>query len=59
MSTRWNYLTVKVKPGLMGGFDPEAIQSELVKHGNQGWELVNMIAPTHGVSALLIFKRPV
>lgn len=60
MSTdrRWSYLTVEVKPTLMGGLKTELVQEELTRHGNLGWELVNLITPTPGLPVVLIFKRP-
>jgi hypothetical protein len=60
MSTdrRWSYLTVEVKPTLMGGLKTDLIQEELTKHGNLGWELVNVIVPAPMLSMLLVFKRP-
>jgi len=60
MSTdrRWSYQTVEVKPALMGGLKTELIQEELTKHGNLGWELVNVIVPAPTLSVMLVFKRP-
>lgn len=58
MNTRWSYLVVEVKTGLMGGFKPEAMQEELDKHGRAGWELVNVIHATPNLSSpTLIFKK--
>jgi hypothetical protein len=60
MSTdrRWSYQTVEVKPSLTGGLKTELIQEELTKHGNLGWELVNVIVPAPLTPVLLVFKRP-
>lgn len=60
MSTdrRWSYQTVEVKPTLLGGLKTELIQEELTKHGNLGWELVNVIVPAPTLSVMLVFKRP-
>ncbi|SEK79299.1 protein of unknown function [Pseudoxanthomonas sp. GM95] len=60
MSTdrRWSYQTVEVKPTLMGGLKTELIQEELTRHGNLGWELVNVIAAAPMTPVVLIFKRP-
>ncbi|RXR05278.1 DUF4177 domain-containing protein [Pseudoxanthomonas composti] len=60
MSTqpRWSYLTVEVKPGLMGGFKTDVLQHELTKHGSLGWELVQMIVSSPLAPAVLVFKRP-
>lgn len=58
MSTRWTYLVVEAKTGLMGGFKTEALQDELNKLGKQGWELVNVVHAYPTVSSpTLIFKR--
>jgi hypothetical protein len=60
MSRRWSYLTVEVKPNLMGIVKAEQIQDELTKQGQLGWELVNAIslvsAPPFATS-VLIFKK--
>lgn len=60
MSTqpRWSYLTAEVKPGLMGGFKPDALQHELTRHGNLGWELVQLIVSSPLAPAVMVFKRP-
>jgi len=55
---RWEYLTVEVKPGLMG-LRREAIQEELDKAGRNGWELVSLTTLAGAYTALLAFKRPV
>lgn len=57
MSKRWSYLTVEVKPTLMGGLKTEEIQAELTRQGNLGWELVNLVVPAPLSTALLVFKR--
>ncbi|TWT21345.1 DUF4177 domain-containing protein [Luteimonas marina] len=58
MSTRWTYLVVEVKTGLMGGFKLDALKDELDKHGKQGWELVNIVHATPTVSSpTLVFKK--
>ncbi len=57
MNKRWSYQTIEIKTGWTGGFKPETIQAELTRLGNQGWELVNMIAPSTMTPALLIFKK--
>jgi len=60
MSKRWSYLTVEVKPTLMGLVSADQIQDELNRHGQLGWELVNAIglvsAPPFTTS-VLIFKK--
>lgn len=60
MSTdrRWSYLTVEVKPSLLGALKTELVQEELTKQGNQGWELVNLIVPAPAQPVVLVFKRP-
>ncbi|UYB51240.1 DUF4177 domain-containing protein [Xanthomonas sp. AM6] len=57
MSTRWNYLTVEVKPTFLGGLNTELIQAELDRHGAQGWELVNVISAAPLLPTLLVFKK--
>lgn len=31
MSKRWNYLSIEIKPGMMGGFKNEEVQAELTR----------------------------
>lgn len=58
MNTKWNYLVIELKTGLMGGFKLEALQEELDKQGRNGWELVNVVHATPTVSSpTLIFKK--
>lgn len=59
MSTyrRWTYLTVEVKPKMMGGLKLDEIQNELVRQGSQGWELVNIVVPAPLAGAVLVFKK--
>jgi hypothetical protein len=57
MSRRWSHLTVEVKPGMMGIVKPKDIQDELTRHGNLGWELVNLVFAPPLNTALLIFKK--
>ena len=60
MSTRWSYLVVELKTGLMGGFKVDALQEELDRQGRAGWELVNVVHATPTVSSpTLIFKKEV
>ena len=56
MSEQWKYLTVEVKPGLMGGFESNAIQNVLERHGHLGWELVNVVIYSPFTPALVFFK---
>jgi hypothetical protein len=60
MSTqqRWTYLTAEVKPGLMGGLKTDALQAELTRHGNLGWELVQLVVTSPLAPAVMVFKRP-
>ena len=58
MSTRWKYLTVEVKPGFIGGIRCDEVQATLDKHGELGWELVNLIVPPSMDRIMLIFKQP-
>lgn len=58
MSTRWTYMVVEAKTGLMGGFKHEALQDELNKLGKLGWELVNVVHAYPNVSSpTMILKR--
>lgn len=58
MSTRWQYLTLEIKPRLMGGINHEHVQAELLRQGQLGWELVSCVAPAPLKPLLLIFKKP-
>lgn len=58
MNERWNYLTVEIKPGLMGGFKGEAVQEVLARQGQLGWELVSVMTNGPLTPALAIFKKP-
>lgn len=56
MSKRWSYLTVEVKPSRTG-LKPEDMQTELDRHGQLGWEPVNVL-PTRPIGvAVLIFEK--
>ncbi|MGV8960642.1 MAG: DUF4177 domain-containing protein [Stenotrophomonas sp.] len=57
MSKQWQYLTVEVKPNLMGGLKAEVVQAVLDKHGRLGWELVNLVPVAAGWPVLLVFKK--
>jgi len=60
MSKRWRYLTVEVKPNLMGIVKAEQLQEELTQQGQLGWELVNAISLVSAppfTTAVLIFKK--
>lgn len=56
MSKRWSYLTVEVKPSWTG-LKPDEMQAELNRHGQLGWELVNVLQTQPIGVALLIFKK--
>jgi hypothetical protein len=57
MSKRWNYQTIEIKTGLLNNRPSvDAIQQELTRHGNLGWELVNIVALPMS-PALLVFKK--
>ena len=58
MSKRWSYLTVEVKPSWTG-LKPEDMQTELNRHGQLGWELVNVLQTQPMGVALLLFKKEV
>lgn len=55
MSTRWNYQVVEIKPGFMGTLKPGVIQETLVRQGQLGWELVQLMRT--GMTMLAVFKR--
>jgi len=58
MSKRWQYLTVEIKPGFfLSRPNPKAIQEELTRQGNLGWELMNIIVGQPLTPALLVFKK--
>lgn len=57
MSSRWEYLTVELKPSPWGTLKAEALQEELNRQGRLGWELVNVIVPMQGMASVLVFKR--
>jgi hypothetical protein len=57
MSMRWQYQVVEIKPGLMGGFKPEAMQEVLARQGQLGWELVEIVSPGQLAPLLAVFKR--
>lgn len=57
MSHRWSYQVVEFKPSLMGSFKPEAMQAELNRQGNLGWELVNIIVTAPMAPVQMVFKR--
>ncbi|WP_434212161.1 DUF4177 domain-containing protein [[Pseudomonas] boreopolis] len=59
MNERWQYLTVEIKPGLMGGFKRDALQEVLNKHGQLGWELVNFVIINSVSPSLAIFKKAI
>ncbi|AKC85833.1 DUF4177 domain-containing protein [Pseudoxanthomonas suwonensis] len=57
MSTRWQYQVVEIKPTMLGGFKPEAVQEALAQQGRQGWELVGVVSPGTMMALLAVFKR--
>ena len=42
---RWQYQVIEVKPSLMGAFKQEVLQEALVRQGQLGWELVQIVSP--------------
>jgi hypothetical protein len=58
MSTRWSYLTVELQPSWTG-LKPDEMQAELNRHGQLGWELVNVLQTQPMGVALLIFKKEI
>ncbi len=60
MSRRWTYQVIEIKPrGLMGGFKEADIQAELNRHGQLGWELVNIINVSPMKPAMLVSKKEI
>ena len=57
MSTRWQYQVVEIKPSLMGTFKQEVLQESLVRQGQLGWELVQIVSPGPMMALLAVFKR--
>lgn len=57
MSRRWSYLTVEVKPTWSASIDQEEVQAQLNRHGQLGWELVNIVFSAPMTAALLVFKK--
>jgi hypothetical protein len=58
MSKRWSYLTVEVKPSWTG-LKSDDLQTELTRHGQLGWELVNVLQTQPMGVAVLLFKKEV
>jgi len=58
MSKRWSYLTVEVKPS-WPGVKSDDLQTELNRHGQLGWELVNVLQTQPMGVAVLMFKKEV
>ncbi|MFN4161515.1 MULTISPECIES: DUF4177 domain-containing protein [unclassified Stenotrophomonas] len=58
MSKRWSYLTVELQPSWTG-LKPDEMQAELNRHGQLGWELVNVLQTQPMGVALLIFKKEI
>ena len=54
---RWQYQVIEVKPSLMGAFKQEALQEALVRQGQLGWELVQIVSPSPMAALLAVFKR--
>jgi hypothetical protein len=54
---RWEYKTIRIKPGMLGSYDAEKIDETLRPEGHAGWELVNAICPAPLAPILLILKR--
>jgi hypothetical protein len=54
---RWSHQIVEVKPRFIGS-NKDAIQAELDRLGNQGWELVAATQGQKFEPTRLFFKRP-
>ncbi len=57
MDTRWDYLTVEVKPSLIGTHKAETLQAELERQAARGWELVQVVAPAPLAPLLVVFRK--
>ncbi len=55
-TTRWDYKTLRIKPGLLGSFDTEVIDEALRQEGNAGWELVSAVQ-TGALQPILLFLK--
>mgnify|MGYP001197125549 FL=1 len=55
--SRWNYQVVELKTGMMGGVKREGAQEQLVKLGQQGWELVSVLHQGTGYPVLAFLKK--
>ena len=60
----WEYKTVVIKADISfwgGNFDGNEITDSLNSYGKDGWELINVVAPTRGYGAstflVAFFKR--
>jgi hypothetical protein len=61
---KWEYkvVSLNLKRGVLSGqYDAEAVESELNKFGQEGWELVRIdgIIIANSVPPVLTFKRPI
>jgi len=56
-TTHWDYKTLRIKPGLLGSFDIEAIDDALRREGHSGWELVSAVQTGTLHPILLFLKR--
>ena len=61
---RWEYRTVQIDVGSWLGpnVEPDAIDAELNRHGEEGWELVSALdvnaAEGSTTAIVALFKRP-
>jgi hypothetical protein len=57
---RWKYLVAEIKATSVFSttIRTDALQTELDRHGAQGWELVSVLPQSHPVGMRLSFKRP-
>ena len=58
MSRKWTYQVVEIKAGWWGNVLPDAARDQLVKLGQQGWELVT-VTRTPGQSAMAYLKKEI